>query len=62
MSQFADQFERAFKGKDAVEAMVANVQVALADFAALLLDAEDVLPENGIRWPGEAHRIPSPRH
>jgi hypothetical protein len=39
-----------------------RMQLALAEVAALLLDAEDVLREEGIRRPGEAHRTPSPRH
>jgi hypothetical protein len=59
VSQFADQFKGALEGKDAVEAMVADMQMAVAEIAGLLLDAEDVLREDGIRRPGEAHRFPS---
>src|SRR3982751_3825147 len=55
VSQFADQFERTFQRKDAVEPMVADVKMAFAQGAALLLDRQDDLGERGILRPTVAH-------
>jgi len=55
VGEFADDFQGALEGEDAVEAVVADGQGALAQGAFLLLDAEDLLREDGVGRPTVTH-------
>jgi len=57
--EFADEFERPLEGVEAVEAVVADVEVSLTERTGILLNREYALGESGVGRPGKTHRSPS---
>ena len=55
VGEFADDLHRSLQREDAVKAVVADGQDALAQCAGILLDGEDLLRKDGVGRPAVAH-------